>query len=339
MFLRIGIIRPSALGDIIVSAVFLPYLKTMYPQVSIHWFVDENFGDILEYSPCINRLYRFPFKRIFTSKNPLKIYELYKNLQACEKYDILIDMQGLFKSAVIGTMIKKTQFFGFDKNSIREKIASLFYSQKISIAYDRNILERNSKMLFGSFGTKINLEEAIKLRQMAFGYSQISKNKIQQLKVFEGEKKTILFVLETSRINKTYPIEQYCALIKILAHSNIKILLLWHNDFNGAQKLFTQVCSKVETILLPRLNLDELKVLIEQVDVVIGGDTGITHLGWALNRASITLYGNTPIKRFMLPGKKNISLTKNKEANYDKKDFSIRKISPQRIAMEINKLL
>lgn len=337
--MRVGIIRSSALGDIIVSAVFLPYFKMLYPRASIHWFVDEIFGDILEYSPCIDKLYKFPFKRIFSSKNPLEIFKLYKNLQACERYDVLIDMQGLFKSAVIGTMIKKTQFFGFDRNSIREKIASLLYSQKIAIPYDKNILERNSKVLFGSFGIEVELEEAIKVRQMAFGCSQISRDKIHQLGIFSRDKKNILFVLETSKANKTYPIEQYCKLARILASYNVKILLLWHSDFDTAEELFNQVCNEVETILLPKISLDELKALIERVDVVVGGDTGVTHLGWALDRASVTLYGNTPIKRFRLPGRKNIVLTGNEEAKYNKKDFSIRWISPKNIAMEIKKLL
>lgn len=67
------------------------------------------------------------------------------------------------------------------------------------------------------------------------------------------------------------------------------------------------------------------------MDLVIGGDTGITHLAWALKRPSITLFGATPPSRFSLQTKQNCYLMANPNANYDKQDFSIQKISPKEI--------
>lgn len=52
--MKVAIIRLSALGDVVVSAVFLPFLKQRYKGVKIHWFVDENFAPILKDAPHID---------------------------------------------------------------------------------------------------------------------------------------------------------------------------------------------------------------------------------------------------------------------------------------------
>jgi heptosyltransferase-1 len=49
--------------------------------------------------------------------------------------------------------------------------------------------------------------------------------------------------------------------------------------------------------VLPALDLNDLKALLSQVDLVIGNDTGPTHIAWGLNTPSITLFGCTPISR------------------------------------------
>ena len=75
------------------------------------------------------------------------------------------------------------------------------------------------------------------------------------------------------------------------------------------------------------------------MDLVIGGDTGITHLAWALNKPSITLFGATPQERFNLNTSINLSLSANPNANYQKDDFSIHTIPPETILNLANSLL
>jgi heptosyltransferase-1 len=48
---------------------------------------------------------------------------------------------------------------------------------------------------------------------------------------------------------------------------------------------------------MPRLDLNNLKALIARADLLIGNDTGPTHMAWALNKPSITIFGPTPVSR------------------------------------------
>ncbi|GHR67535.1 lipopolysaccharide heptosyltransferase I [Helicobacter pylori] len=324
--MKIAIVRLSALGDIIVSAVFLAAIKERFTNAQIEWFVDERFGAILEHSPYIDKLHPIALKSTLTTFNPLKIFKLFKSLRAYE-YDIIIDMQGLIKSALITQMLKAPKKVGFDYASAREGLSAFFYSQKVSIAYDEPVLKRNFTLLFHALNLpKKEISESLSSRSKVFSYQDSPK--IDALNLNKNKLK-ILFVLETSKINKTYPIERFKELA--LALENFQICLLWHADEKKATTLYGALKDQRDVLLLPKLTLNEVKALLFKMDLIIGGDTGITHLAWALQKPSITLYGNTPMERFKLESPINVSLTGNSNANYHKKDFSIQNIEPKKI--------
>ncbi|RVY13263.1 lipopolysaccharide heptosyltransferase I [Helicobacter pylori] len=324
--MKIAIVRLSALGDIIVSAVFLAAIKECLPNAQIEWFVDERFGAILEHSPYIDKLHPIALKSTLTTFNPLNIFKLFKSLRAYE-YDIIIDMQGLVKSALITQMLKAPKKVGFDYASAREGLSAFFYSQKVSIAYDEPVLKRNFTLLSQALNLpKEEISEGLNSRFKVFSYQDSPK--IDALNLNKNKLK-ILFVLETSKINKTYPTERFKELA--LALENFQICLLWHADEDKANALYGALKHKRDVLLLPKLTLNEVKALLFKMDVIIGGDTGITHLAWALQKPSITLYGNTPMERFKLESPINVSLTGNSNANYHKKDFSIQNIDPKKI--------
>ncbi|GAA7113411.1 lipopolysaccharide heptosyltransferase I [Helicobacter pylori] len=324
--MKIAIVRLSALGDIIVSAVFLAAIKERFIDAQIEWFVDERFSAILEHSPYIDKLHPIALKSTLTTFNPLKIFKLFKSLMAYE-YDIIIDMQGLIKSALITQMLKAPKKVGFDYASAREGLSAFFYSQKVSIAYDEPVLKRNFTLLFHALNLpKKDISESLSSRAKVFSYQDSPK--INALNLNQNKLK-ILFVLETSKINKTYPIERFEELA--LALENFQICLLWHADEDKATALYGALKNQRDVLLLPKLTLNEVKALLFKMDLIIGGDTGITHLAWALQKPSITLYGNTPMERFKLESPINVSLTGNSNANYHKKDFSIQNIEPKKI--------
>ncbi|GAA8275069.1 lipopolysaccharide heptosyltransferase I [Helicobacter pylori] len=324
--MKIAIVRLSALGDIIVSAVFLAAIKERFTNAQIEWFVDERFSAILEHSPYIDKLHPIALKSTLTTFNPLKIFKLFKSLRAYE-YDIVIDMQGLIKSALITQMLKAPKKVGFDYASAREGLSAFFYSQKVSIAYNESVLKRNFTLLSHALNLpKKEISEGLSSRSKVFSYQDSLK--IDALNLNKNKLK-ILFVLETSKINKTYPIERFKELA--LALENFQICLLWHASEDKATALYGALKNQRDVLLLPKLTLNEVKALLFKMDLIIGGDTGITHLAWALQKPSITLYGNTPMERFKLESPINVSLTGNSNANYHKKDFSIQNIEPKKI--------
>lgn len=346
--MRIGIIRLSALGDCIVCAAFLAYfLKTLEShgqKIHITWFVDSRFAGILEHSPYIHSLELITLKH----QSFRQLFSLTRHLAKIRAFDLLIDMQGLLKSALIGAFLKKNKFLGFSFLSAKESLSALFYSHSVRIAYQENILKRNALLILqaqkllgiDSALLTSELHKMLSYRQEVFSYSkQASK---QSTKAVDSLR--LIFVLEASLESKTYHPLLFSELAILLDKrlKNTEIILLTHRHKHKAEQIFKTTKSQLQNITLTQitnLNLDVIKALVSSCDLLIGGDTGITHLAWALARPSITLYGNTPKKRFALLGEKTISLSANTKATYKKDDFSINTITPQTIASHVFVLL
>ncbi|ANV98232.1 lipopolysaccharide heptosyltransferase I [Helicobacter enhydrae] len=323
--MRIAIIRLSALGDIVVAMSFLPQLRNAYPDCEIDWFVDERFAEILSQSPLVDRVISLPLKRASRSFNlPLLCQIAYRQTQM-PHYDMVVDMQGLCKSAILGWLLPSKDYRGFDSASIKEGVASVFYRDKVHIAYEENILKRNAKVLGLS-------ENQMQTRDQAFGFTDMASMRAQDI-LAASSKLNVLLVIEASKPQKMYPIEHFVELCNLCDSVEFWVLHHTHSD------LAHTLCNQTQARLLPKLNLDEVKALVASVDAIIGGDTGITHLAWAMHKPSVTLYGNTPLARFELGGRHHISLSANPKACYAKDDWSIRHIKPQEVLESLRKIL
>jgi len=327
--LKICIIRLSAIGDIVHSLTTLQFLKANLKNIQIDWLVEERFKDLLNGVSEIDNILSINLKGIkkkksliFTQIKLLKKYSL-------NQYDYIIDAQGLFKSALSAKFLKsyKSKIIGFDKNSIREKIASFFYDIKISSPYEKNVILRNFDVICKPFNINISKEKIINKKPI-FKVSNFD------IKInFE-----IIFIIGASLANKTYPKEKFLKLAKLF---DKKIGVVWGNEAEKKDALFLEKNAK-NVIVLPKLNFDELKFILNKAKLVIGGDTGPTHIAWGLNKATITIFGNTPHLRNTLITPKNLVIKSNSTVNplkLDKFDFSINEISELEIFKLAKRLL
>ena len=145
--MKIAIVKLSALGDIVHAMVVLQFIKNHYPKIEIDWVVEKDFKESLESHPDINKVHVVNIKKVKKKKS---LYLLLNELRRVRKfgpYDLVIDLQGLIKSALITRMISADKTFGFDKYSARESLAANFYKQTFNFDYDKNIVERNIALI------------------------------------------------------------------------------------------------------------------------------------------------------------------------------------------------
>jgi heptosyltransferase-1 len=324
--MKIAIVKLSAMGDIIHAMVALQYLKQAKPNLQIDWIIEEGFREILEHNPHIDNILTVNLKSI--KKDKMALLEEIKKVKSYAKnnYDLVIDAQGLLKSAITAKLLGK-KVAGFSKNSIRESVASYFYRQKVEITYEENAIERNVKVIAEPLGITITKEQLLDKEPFLF---------------FEANKKTekeyILFVVGASLSNKIYPQEHFLEIAKAL---HKKIIVIWANEYE--KEVATYLSESVEEVLCsPKLNLNELKETVANAKLVIGGDTGPTHMAWALNIPSITLFGNTPQERntYLTPINRVLKSDSIVDPlKLDKNDFSIKEIPPQEVINLAKELL
>ena len=329
--IKICIVKLSAMGDIIHAMLALQFIKKYLPNAQIDWIVENSFKGVLENNPDIDHILPVDLKSIKKKKteifNQVKIINQY----AKNNYDVVIDAQGLIKSAIVskilGGRIVGSQIVGFDKDSTREGFASFFYDQTVTIGYEKNVIDRNVKVLCKSLGIDISKDDI--LNKKAFLYYP---NKI------ENYKENIIFVVGASKPNKIYPKEKFLELAHLLAEN---ILVVWGNEeeYTIAEWLSSE-SNFIRTA--PKGNLNDLKEIISHSKLVIGADTGPTHMAWALNVPSITIFGNTPEYRNTYITNINRVIKSNSEVNplkLDRDDFSINEIKANDIYSVAQELL
>lgn len=301
--MKIALVRLSALGDIVFSLEVAALLKQKHNNAHITWIVDKRFEEVVANSPFVDEIVSLTLKPLTLSNVASSV----KKLKSLGHFDVVYDLQGLVKSGLVTSFLDSPKKIGFSYKSAREGLASLFYTDKVVSAYQKNIMERYIDLLgFGDVANKPYL----------LGYSASSNLASQS-------KKNILINMSASKPNKIYPWEKMQEVIAALGDANVMVL--------GG-----------ENATLTPMNIDEIKALVASCDLVIGGDTGITHMAWAMNVPSVTIFGATPAKRNACETQINrlLYIDENvdaKKLDYD--DFSISRISSELVIATAKGLL
>ncbi len=329
---KIAIVKLSAMGDIIHAMVALQYIKKNYPDLIVDWYVEEAFYKVLEFNPYINNIYKVNLKSL--KKNKLNIFEQISLIKLYSKnnYDLVIDAQGLIKSAFVSRLLgKKTA--GFSKESIREKFASYFYDIKVDISYDENTIDRNAKVISNPLDFDVTKDDI--LNKNPFLYYKDENKEIY--KFLSKEKKNILFVVGSTWESRNYPKEKFVQIANSLKQNCI---VVWGSKEEEEKANYIEQNSSYSKAMI-KCDLNSLKALISKSDLLIGNDTGPTHMAWALNIPSITIFGPTPINR-VYETSINKVIKSNSLVNHfklNKNDFSIREIEVEKIVEMAEKLL
>ncbi len=325
--MKIAIVKLSALGDIIHTMIVLQFIKKYRPDCIIDWIVEKKFKSILDNNPDINKIHSINLSKVKKRKSPILLLKELKKIRQFGKYDLVIDAQGLLKSAIVARFLGAKKIYGFDKNSIREPIASFFYHNKISIKYNKNTIDRNVAVICEHLDIKISSNDIINKSPFLFFNDSFT--------IYE--KDYIVFIVNSNWENRNYPLEKF---VEIANNIKLKCFVAWSNKNEQNKALWMSKESNYIEIL-PKLDLNKLKSIINSARLLIGNDTGPTHIAWGLNIPSITIFGPTPENRvYKTPINKTIksnSIINHRKLN--KKDDSIKNIAVSDIVTMAKKLL
>ena len=317
--MKIAIVKLSALGDIIHAMIVLQYIKKNILDAQIDWFVEAKFMGILEHNPDINTIYPIHLKN--NKQNFFKEYKKLKHISKQNNYDIVLDLQGLLKSAIVARILGNN-CVGFDKKSLREPLAAFLYKTSFHIPYEENVIVRN--LVLTCKALNIDIPDIQTKEPFLFS------SKISHIHP------SILIIVGSSWSSKIYPKEHFITLLNAL---HVKSFIVWGNESEKKDAQF--ICEHTKATMLPKISLDELKSIVNNANLIIGGDSGPTHIAWAMGRPSITIFGPTPSQRNTLKTNINKTVDCHKiidAKKLDKNDFCIQTIDPTKI-IEIAKEL
>ena len=294
--MKILVIKPSSLGDVIHALPFLNAVKESFPTAEIDWVISKNLKGLLENNPLINDLIilnKDSWKNIRRLPKTLAEIASLKRQLKKNKYNFVVDLQGLLRSGLITFSTPATQKVGFADS--REG-STLFYDKKIIV--DKS-LHAVDKCLEAAKAVGANVKKA----KFPLYVEKKAKERIKELL---GDTDEYIVMIPSSRwASKRWPAERFADVIKkspipcVIAGTkgDIKISKKIIDTFNkiGGRKLpgnedrVIDFCGKTD--------LKELIALIAGADAVVSNDSGPLHIAAALNRPAVALFGPTdPIK-------------------------------------------
>ena len=330
--MKVAIVKISALGDIIHAMVVLQFIKNHNQNIEVDWIVEESYRELLNFHPDINKVHEVNIKNAKKKTSVFLLLNELKKIRQLGPYDLVIDMQGLIKSAIISRFLPSKLTLGFDKSSARESLASIFYNKTFKLDYNKNVVERNFELIKFALKLPYNKEEIH--HKLAF----LHPTQQHLTPSLSNIKKNIILIPGASFASKRYPVEKFAELTNLL---DANYFIVWGSD---EEKLLADKIKKLapHVNICEKLSIEDLISLIAKTNLVIGPDTGPTHMGWALNIPSITLFGSTPGYRNTFITENNKVIESKSEVNsykINKNDHSINDISVHDVVQIAKKLL
>lgn len=279
---RILIIKTSSLGDIIHCLPVVNDIKFFVPESSIDWLVEESFADIPKLHPEINLVLTISLRSWKKNLRKKTTWTgLYSSIKAIRQnhYDIVIDFQGLLKSAFF-TLFTRGDIHGFDTASVRESAASYFYKYSHSVSKQIHAVVRNRELAAKCFQYDLSDQSA------HFGLE------IHNINDFNLSERYVVLIHGSSKKSKQWPLDHWLKVIQFFNQLGLRVLLPWGTlEEYHISKMLRKASSNC--LVLPKMNISDLANIISSAKCVIGVDSGLTHLANALGIPTIGLYMNS----------------------------------------------
>ena len=279
------------MGDVIHNLPVVNDILQHIPNVQIDWVVEESFADIPKLHPAVQRVIPVAMRRwrkqLFNKATWQEIRAVKETL-ASTSYDAVIDTQGLLKSAWLAHYANGP-LMGYDWQSIREPLASLFYGKRFTISYQQHAVTRNRTL------AAMSLDYPVPNDAPDYG---IAKNNTAESRMDTGSQSTSIkgnYIIGrhgTSRDSKLWPVEQWTELGQALNTQGFALALPWATPAELERAI--AISGQVEhCTVLPKLSIGAIAGVIAGAVGAVGVDTGLSHLAVALNIPTIAIYTDT----------------------------------------------
>ncbi len=283
--MKILIIKPSSLGDIVQALPVLRSLKAYLPESDIYWWVTEAFAPLLHDDPDLSGVYIFPRKSWL---KPSKLRETHATVRRIQQmcFDLVIDLQGLLRSGIATWLANGNRSVGID---LKIEGARAFYDCVVSRPIDR----RHAVDWYLEVLRCLGVPPRPDLNWLPLADAKLEPNLAGN---FNATADPLVAVIPGARWeNKRWPAEHFATTCQqILAiHPNSHFIVLGtHEDSTAAARIIRMVTGRGHD-LTGQTSLSELIDWLRRCRLVITNDTGPMHIAAALGKPVLALFGPT----------------------------------------------
>jgi heptosyltransferase-1 len=275
---RFLIVRLSSLGDIVFTLPVLAALRDTFCRSHIAWVVNERWKPLLEGNPDLNDVISLPNSSISA------FFACGKRLRE-NKYTTVIDVQGLYKSALLAKLTRVKPRIGYSFSFAREGAASLFYSKQVT-PVSKHIVDQNLELAAAA-------EAKIEGARFPLMISSEAQSAVQQFLTTTKISRYVVLSPGGGWLSKLWPPDRFGELaVKLWEQHGLRIII----NCGPADAQLAEIVVANAALALPiivQFGIAEMMALLRGAELVVAGDSGPLHLANALGTPVVGLFGPT----------------------------------------------
>lgn len=285
------IIRLSAIGDIIMASGLIPALRRRWPDAHLAWLAEESHAGLLAQHPRLDHVYRLPRQRWRSLRHAGEYGTLARETRQfiCElraaRHDLVLDLQGLLKSGVWAWLSGSPRRIGLGSREGSQWLMTDIIPREMA---DPRIGKeyRHLGEILGSGTDDFQLDIPVP--------AAVEANAAELLRragLADGDSYAILAPF-TTRPQKHWFDERWAELAGALGSRLTPIILGGPGDKSQGDHIVSLSSGRAIN-LAGQTSLPECAALIRNARLLVGVDTGLTHLGTAMNTPTVAIFGST----------------------------------------------
>jgi heptosyltransferase-1 len=288
---RILIVKMSSLGDVVHAQPLATDLRRVFPAAQIHWVVEKPFAPICRLNAAVDEIVPIAWRRWrrkpWSKADRVEMAAFHRSLTR-EPYDLVLDCQGLIKSAVVTRLARAELRVGPAWAFAREPLASLAYDRKAVVPRDWHVVRRNRAVGAAGGDYRFDWPADFGLKAAVPDHKAAPWLPVQRY---------ALLVTGASRPEKLWPEAHWVLTAQRLQQAGLSLVWFWGTEPERlrAERLSRLAAQAAGDSLMPGvvptfLTVGDAAGIIAGADIVVGLDTGFTHLGGALGRPTIAIF-------------------------------------------------
>ena len=287
--LKVLIVKLSSLGDVVHTMPAVMDIQAAFPQAQIDWVVERGFAPLAarcaavhRVIPCELRRWRKAFLKSDTRAQTRADWQAFKADLQRDAYDVVIDLQGLTKSALVAWLARTTPrgkryaMANRTDGSGYERPTRWVADVAIRITPHIHAVDRGRALCAQALGYAVPAP-------LHYGLNQALE------RATAPRKPIVVLVHGTSRADKEWPLSHWYALGQRLKDSGLDVALPHGND---EERLRSEALAEMlpGALVWPRMSLDQLTTEMAPCTGVIGVDSGLSHIAVALDLPQVQIY-------------------------------------------------
>jgi heptosyltransferase I len=274
---RLLIVKTSSMGDLVHALPAVSDIRRERPRLTIDWLAEARFAGIPRLHPAVQRVIPIAARNgrmnLLRKETRVALALTRAELKA-EAYDLVIDLQGLLRSALWGLQARGP-LVGGGRANVREPLAALLYHRAATVPPEMQAVERCRRLVALHLGFPPPHDAP------EFGIQAPAAS-------WEAPAPSAVLIPCASRPRKLWPDDGWIAIGQRLQRAGLRPVVLWGNAEERARA--ERIASGCGGLVPPFLSVGDVAAVLARARQIVGLDTGFSHLGAAFGVSTIGIY-------------------------------------------------